>query len=144
MPYADPEKQRAYQREWMQRRRDAWFALNGPCVDCGTWDALELDHEDYRTKVTHRLWSWSEPRRLTELAKCVARCEPCHAAKTLAEGSVPHSEAVARKLTVAKVREIHARKAAGETLRALGLVYGVSNVTIHKICKGTEWRHVDG
>jgi hypothetical protein len=76
---------RAYDREWMKKRRDAWFAVNGPCVDCGSSENLELDHDDRSDKVSHRVWSWSEERRNVELAKCVARCRKCHRAKTTEE-----------------------------------------------------------
>jgi hypothetical protein len=73
---------RAYDREWIKKRRDAWFAVNGPCVDCGSSENLELDHDNRSEKVSHRVWSWSEERRSIELAKCVARCRKCHRAKT--------------------------------------------------------------
>lgn len=76
----DPAKEprRRWAREWMRKRRDEWFTANGPCVDCGTWEGLELDHNDPATKISHRIWSWSEKRRLRELAKCSIRCRPCH------------------------------------------------------------------
>lgn len=77
MPYADPDKQRAYQREWTARRRDEWLA-DRECVDCGSTDRLEVDHVDAAQKVSHRIWSWSNERRLAELAKCVVRCAGCH------------------------------------------------------------------
>lgn len=83
MPYADPEKQRAYMRQWMADRRAAWFAEHGPCTDCGTWENLQVDHVDASTKITHRVWSWSKKRRDIELAKCVVRCVSCHDRKTV-------------------------------------------------------------
>ena len=82
MPYADKDKQREYQRRWMKERRETWLNENGPCVDCGTWLDLEVDHVDPSRKVTHRVWSWSVERREKELAKCVVRCHPCHESKT--------------------------------------------------------------
>lgn len=63
-------------------RRVKWFKDNGPCVDCGTWERLELDHEDPKTKVHHSVWSWADDRRTFELAKCKARCHGCHLEKT--------------------------------------------------------------
>jgi hypothetical protein len=44
MPYKDPEQQRQYQNDWIQRRRRDWLAEHGPCADCETWDDLEVDH----------------------------------------------------------------------------------------------------
>lgn len=79
---------KAYQRRWyrevMKVRRETWFAENGPCVDCGSWDKLELDHVDPSTKENHAVWSWAESRRIAELAKCRPRCKPCHLKKTIA------------------------------------------------------------
>lgn len=81
MPYMDPVKQTAYQKAWRMKRRQAWFAANGPC-ECGSWDDLELHHVDPGAKVSHRVWSWGAARRKAELAKCKALCASCHQAKT--------------------------------------------------------------
>ena len=79
-------KWKAAQKAWYERvvkeRRRKWFAENGPCVDCGTWDNLELDHVDPSTKVSHTVWSWGDAKRLEELEKCKARCHGCHLEKT--------------------------------------------------------------
>jgi hypothetical protein len=83
VPYKDREKRNAYQNAWMQRRRNAWIAEHGPCIDCRSWDELQVDHVDASTKITHRIWSWSRVRREAELAKCVVRCKPCHEQKTV-------------------------------------------------------------
>lgn len=85
MSYLDREMQRAYQREWMRRRRRLWFAANGPCRECGSWDRLELDHIDPEKKVHHAIWSWSLQKRSAELAKCQVLCHGCHRAKTNAD-----------------------------------------------------------
>jgi len=78
LPCATPEAQRAYQREWIKRRREEF--LDGKvCVDCGADERLELDHIDPALKVDHKIWSWSEARREAEIAKCEIRCRPCHA-----------------------------------------------------------------
>lgn len=55
---------------------------NGPCKTCGSKENLEVDHVDMAKKITHRVWSWSEPRRLLELTKCQVLCENCHKTKT--------------------------------------------------------------
>lgn len=85
MPYADRERQREYRREWYAARRAAWFAANGPCAQCGSWERLELDHVDPATKVHHVIWSWSDARREAELAKCQILCVDCHDEKTAGE-----------------------------------------------------------
>lgn len=138
MPYSDPEQQRAYQNSWIQRRRREWVAANGPCVDCGTWDDLQVDHADAATKVTHRVWSWSASRRLTELAKCVVRCQRCHIIKTRdnAENWFPGELNGNAKLTAAMVREIHA---SSEPTRALARRFGVAPRTVRFVRQGVTW-----
>jgi hypothetical protein len=49
-----------------------------------------VDHVDPSTKVNHVIWSWSENRRLAELAKCQVLCHDCHVKKTIAQ-SLPQS-----------------------------------------------------
>ena len=82
MPMATPEEQREYQRQWVAKRRATWFAENGPCVRCGTWDDLQLDHIDRTTKIHHVIWSWSSARRNAEIAKCQVLCQLCHLQKS--------------------------------------------------------------
>ena len=86
MPFKDPVQQRAYQVAWLQQRRLAWLAENGPCADCGTWDDLEIDHRDPAQKISHRIWAWARTRREAELAKCQVLCYRCHQIKTNAQG----------------------------------------------------------
>lgn len=90
VPYKDKKRQSEYVVAFRKKRRDAWFAENGPCAACGSWDDLELDHKDRTTKVTHGVWGWSQKRRDEELAKCQALCATCHREKS----SVDISEAV--------------------------------------------------
>lgn len=78
------ETKRAYQREWVRKRREAFFE-GKTCVKCGSTERLELDHIDRSTKVSHNIWSWSESRREVELAKCQVLCYDCHKAKSVAE-----------------------------------------------------------
>lgn len=82
MGYKNVEQQSAYQNRWMKARRKAWLEKNGPCVDCGSFKQLEVHHKDKTQKVTHRVWSWSESRRLAELSKCCALCLRCHQRRT--------------------------------------------------------------
>lgn len=76
------EYQRKYQRKWIANRRRAWLAANGPCVKCGGTTKLQVDHIDPNKKDSHRIWSWSLPRREAELAKCQVLCAKCHDLKT--------------------------------------------------------------
>lgn len=78
---------RAWMNQWIKNRRLAWVTANGPCAQCGSTTDLQVDHVDPSTKVDHRIWSWSEERRLAELAKCQVLCGDCHKAKTSAENS---------------------------------------------------------
>lgn len=85
MPYSSREDRREYARVWIAGRRAQWFAANGPCAQCGSWEKLELDHVDPAVKITNRIWSWAAKRRAEELAKCQVLCEVCHQAKTKSE-----------------------------------------------------------
>jgi 5-methylcytosine-specific restriction endonuclease McrA len=83
MPYKDKEKQKEYQRLWVANRRAEYFK-DKFCIVCEGTEKLELDHIDSTTKISHSIWSWSEAKRLNELAKCQVLCNPCHKQKTLA------------------------------------------------------------
>jgi hypothetical protein len=82
MPYKDSAKQIAYQCAWVAKRRRKWLRENGPCKGCGTRQQLQIDHKDPSKKISHRVWSWSEVRRLAELAKCQVLCKRCHREKS--------------------------------------------------------------
>lgn len=75
------EAKREYQRQWVAKRREDYFADKN-CEECGSTERLELDHKDPKQKVTHRIWSWSRERREAELKKCQILCEGCHKEKT--------------------------------------------------------------
>lgn len=81
MPIADPDERRKYHREWMRKRRASWFAGQS-CAKCGLTDRLQLDHVNPAEKTSHRIWSWSEPKRAAELMKCQVLCYACHRIKT--------------------------------------------------------------
>lgn len=78
MPYRDAAVNRAYQREWLRKRRRQWIKDNGPCEICNSFVDLEVDHINPELKIDHRVWSWSKQRREAELAKCRVLCEKCH------------------------------------------------------------------
>lgn len=88
MPYKDRAKQRAYQRRWMRKRREAWFGQSGPCSRCGSIAKLQLHHTVRGKKVSHKVWSWAEKRRRKELAKCVVVCRRCHNIESMKEGTL--------------------------------------------------------
>ena len=90
MPYVSEKRQKKYQNDWMQERRRAWLLKNGPCVKCGSWGSLEVDHRNPSEKVDHKVWSWSKERRDRELEKCQTLCETCHLKKSSAERLPSH------------------------------------------------------
>src|SRR5215469_10681061 len=141
MPMATPELQREYQRKWLAKRRRDWIAAHGPCIDCGTWNDLQIDHADAAAKVSHNVWSWAQARREAELAKCVVRCRPCHVTKTTQAGEHAQGERHgSAKLTVAQVRAI---RASTGTCRAVGAEFGVAAITISVIRRRVAWRFID-
>ena len=78
MPYRDRAKQLAYQNSLNKTRREKWLSENGPCRKCGSSLNLEVHHINPAEKDSHRIWSWAEPRRTAELAKCEVLCRKCH------------------------------------------------------------------
>ena len=96
MPYADRatynEYQRKYQNTRQRRLRSDWIASQGgKCSKCGSTESLEVDHKDRTQKESHRIWSWSEARRVIELLKCWVLCHECHLTKTMEENRVDPS-----------------------------------------------------
>lgn len=81
MGYLNKEKQRAYCRDWVKKRRQTFFE-GKCCVECGSLEPLELDHIDPTTKISNAIWSWREERRLAEISKCQILCKSCHRIKT--------------------------------------------------------------
>lgn len=80
----DKDKQREYQKNWIAKRR-ADYLVGKNCVICGSNQSLHIDHINRATKISHNIWSWSEARRLEELAKCQVLCRICHEKKTAQE-----------------------------------------------------------
>jgi hypothetical protein len=72
---------RNYQREWVRKRRLAYFK-DKVCKNCPSNENLELHHVNRETKISNHIWSWSDKRRLEELAKCVVLCKDCHRVET--------------------------------------------------------------
>lgn len=81
-----PEAQRRYnqaKKAKAKEKRRAWIEANGPCVRCGSWERLQVDHIDPRSKEIEivYVWSASQEKRERELAKCQILCFPCHCQK---------------------------------------------------------------
>lgn len=82
------DAKRAYQREFLARRRREWIdSQGGCCANCGSTEDLEIDHIDPSTKLCNPSQVWSRCRefREAELAKCQVLCADCHKAKTREE-----------------------------------------------------------
>lgn len=133
------ERYNEYQREWYQARRQAWFAENGPCKRCGSWENLELDHIDPSTKSHHRIWSWAKDRREAELAKCQVLCRKCHVRKSIENGDNPGVSQSA-KLTWEQVCEIRRQLAEGVKGVVLAKHYGVTTESISAIKIWKTWK----
>jgi len=96
MPISDKRREylRAYQKEWIRRRRYEFFK-DKHCVTCGSNERLELDHVYPAQKTSHRIWSLSKAKREAEIAKCQVLCYHCHKAKTYKDrgyGSPTHGK----------------------------------------------------
>ena len=89
MPYADPDKQREFQRRrWQRIKIEAKGKIlarkNGGCVICGEKDpvVIQFHHVDPKKKsfdIGFLLGSkMSEQRLEEELDKCVPLCANCH------------------------------------------------------------------
>jgi hypothetical protein len=79
MPFNDPvrkrEYERKYQREWIAKRRAAWFE-GKTCVRCGapaTHLRLPADAEAHGGSI----WSMAKERREALLARCLPMCSSC-------------------------------------------------------------------
>ncbi len=77
VPFSSREKRNEYTREWKSRRRKSFFD-NKECCVCGSTENLELHHRDPSKKISHRIWSWGDERRLAEIDKCDILCKSCH------------------------------------------------------------------
>lgn len=78
MPYKDRDKQRAFQREWIKKRRAKWFETNGPCEECGATEDLIAASPKPGKPIPHRVWTYSDKRRDAVLSKCVVLCRSCY------------------------------------------------------------------
>lgn len=88
MPHTTETRSRALAKVVARRRQ--WVDENGPCRKCGSPHDLHVHHRDSKQKVSHRIWSWSAPRRAAELEKCEVLCKACHIAEHSLLGRKPH------------------------------------------------------
>lgn len=141
------EQKRLYQLEWIKNRRQQWIDENGPCVDCGSSDRLEVDHIDPNLKAfeVRDLWSRREEVRELELAKCVVRCYACHLTKSKTDWIIAKrnfgSNSSSAKLTSEVVAEIRFKYANENTsIRKLAQEFNVGRNAIHKIVTYASWK----
>lgn len=90
MPQKDKEAYREYMREYMlkryhKRRKLMVEHLGGECFECGSMEALEVDHVDRAKKTmdVSRMAFVSEERMFEELNGCQLLCRSCHALKSI-------------------------------------------------------------
>ena len=147
MAYVGDQK-REYQRKWIAKRRMDWIKKNGPCVDCGTWDDLEVDHNNADSKAFNvsQLWSLSKtnPRRIEELEKCVVRCVNCHLFKTVKQHERSHGyKHYLSKLTEHEVVLIRRLFSTGRyTKRGLARKFNIDEKNVRLILTYKAWNHV--
>jgi len=94
------EQKRAYQREYLAKRRQEWIeAQGGVCALCGSNYRIEIDHIDPTTKSAPvgGMWSRKAEDRERELEKCQLLCYDCHKQKTVAENLSAHGTAACYK-----------------------------------------------
>jgi len=85
------EYHRVYNRERYRRLRAEYITkLGGQCIDCGSVENLEFDHDDASIKSFDigKLLNYSKAVREMELKKCVLRCSSCHKKKSVRAGDV--------------------------------------------------------
>jgi hypothetical protein len=138
LPCIDPDKRKAYAREWIKARRDAWIAQNGPCIKCGSSDKLEVDHINPSEKVyaVGGIWSACAEKREAELIKCQVLCHSCHVEKT-------HEYRERLGLTTNDIQNIRLLyDQEGMTYQNIAKRYKVGALRISKIVKRITWKDV--
>ena len=141
------EQMRAYQRQWRRKRRDAWVKEHGPCVQCGSWVELEVDHKVASEKLLDpsQLWSLSpaNPVRIRELDKCQVLCRGCHVKKAREQEEYARGEANGRaKVNETAVLAMRKLRAEGLTYREIAVRYQLSYSYVRRLCIGVTWKHV--
>jgi len=139
------EAKKAYQREWIRKRRETFFQ-GKVCVKCGSDENLELDHIDPDTKELQpaALWSMSDqnPKKIAEIAKCQILCEQCHLIKSGTEAlhGSRHGMAKLTEDTVMQLRQLYST--GNYSYSELAIMFNVSKATIGTAMIGQTWSHV--
>lgn len=138
------DKKREYQRDWLSKRRaEGIKLLGGKCVVCGSTEKLEVDHIDAKSKVDHRIWSWSDERRKKELAKCQLLCQKHHGVKTTKTEVLRGEQLPGTKLNEQTVRKIRQEFEGGKiTKTELAKKYGINKQSVDDIIKRKTWKHI--
>lgn len=66
------ENMKRLQREWLEKRRNAFFE-GKCCAKCGSTQDLQLARLESGQSL-RGIWSWSEARRVEVLAECQVLC----------------------------------------------------------------------
>lgn len=114
-----------------------WLEENGPCVTCGSWENLQIDHIDPKTKLERpaRLKYRSPRFREAELAKCQALCERCHIEKSAVDRGYP-------LIPDSTIREIRDLQKQGWGRNRLEKKFGLSEDRIRAIMKNERYKWV--
>jgi hypothetical protein len=144
MPMATKEEQRRYQREWVARHRQEYLK-DKFCVRCGSKEELRVHHKDRNLKVSHSIWSWSEIRRKTELAKCEILCQTCHVEHHRQDGAYQGGKGkipTNAKLNSTIVKEIRNLSLSGSSNRDIARLLIIPRQTVDDVISRRSWKMV--
>lgn len=139
----DKESLRKWARDWTKKRRESFFDGKS-CIVCGSEERLEIHHRDPKLKVSHNIWSWTEDKRLVELAKCDVLCHNCHKEETIKYFKIIYSgeKSSVAKLTNKMVKRIRSLYNQGVRGRALCEQFPVHRTNIYRALRGTSFRNI--
>jgi len=146
VPYKDPAKQLAFQKAWVNNRRAAWIAANGPCKKCGETKELFAVHTDPTEKFRSHFWTYCDATRNEILSKCIVLCRR-HKAEHW--GRIFRKEYTGRRgtaesLTAEMVWAIRGRLLGRETVREIAEHYRITHGVVLAIQKGKIWSWLKG
>lgn len=95
MPYKNPLDLKIARKRWKKSRllrnkekKRVWISENGPCVKCGSWNQIEIDHivpVGRRNYDNVDIFGWAPERLKKELQNCQCLCNACHCKKSADE-----------------------------------------------------------
>lgn len=130
-----------------QAHRMSWELAHGP-IPAG----MEVCHncpggDNPRCVNPAHLWLGTHAQNMADMA--AKGRAPGGRSPGLRNARHTHPETTARgeangnsRLTSDQIREIRARRAGGETLRSIGVAFGVTRQAIRYVVSGETWRHV--